>query len=119
MQGQVQMARLQPPAKKRQEPTLACGGVACFLWLADIRLNFLNFAALPITFGIGVDYAVNVAQRYRADRRKDILRVLRTFGFFDFNSFSTRSYNTRQTRSPDKQLALRRTRLVEDRPGWR
>ncbi len=29
-----------------------------------IRLNFLNFVALPITFGIGVDYAVNVVRRY-------------------------------------------------------
>jgi hypothetical protein len=29
-----------------------------------VRLNFLNFIALPITFGIGVDYAVNVVQRY-------------------------------------------------------
>jgi hypothetical protein len=59
---------------------VGCGGVACFLVLANVKLNFLNFAALPITFGIGVDYAVNVAQRYRADRDKDILRVLRTSG---------------------------------------
>lgn len=31
--------------------------------LLDIKLNFLNFIALPLTFGIGVDYAVNVMQR--------------------------------------------------------
>ncbi|MBI5548323.1 MAG: MMPL family transporter [Deltaproteobacteria bacterium] len=30
-----------------------------------LRLNFLNFVALPITFGIGVDYAANVYGRYR------------------------------------------------------
>jgi hypothetical protein len=30
-----------------------------------VKLNFLNFMALPITFGIGVDYAVNVAHRHR------------------------------------------------------
>jgi predicted RND superfamily exporter protein len=59
---------------------VGCGGVACFLMLAHVKLNFLNFAALPITFGIGVDYAVNVAQRYEADRKKDILGVLRTSG---------------------------------------
>jgi len=59
---------------------VGCGGVACFLAFADIKLNFLNFAALPITFGIGVDYAVNVAQRYEADRDKNILEVLRTSG---------------------------------------
>ncbi|MEK6706696.1 MAG: MMPL family transporter, partial [Bdellovibrionota bacterium] len=30
-----------------------------------IKINFLNFIALPITFGIGVDYGVNIFQRYR------------------------------------------------------
>ncbi len=39
------------------------------LWLmlllavGHIKINFFNFVALPITFGIGVDYAVNVMQR--------------------------------------------------------
>jgi predicted RND superfamily exporter protein len=51
-----------------------------FLYVADVKINFLNFAALPITFGIGVDYAVNVAQRYRADGSRDILAALRTTG---------------------------------------
>ncbi len=55
-------------------------GEVCFLDFADVKINFLNFAALPITFGIGVDYAVNVAQRYRADGSRDILAVLRTTG---------------------------------------
>jgi predicted RND superfamily exporter protein len=59
---------------------VGAGGVACFLYFANIKLNFLNFSALPITFGIGVDYAVNVAQRYEADRRSSILEVLRTSG---------------------------------------
>jgi predicted RND superfamily exporter protein len=31
--------------------------------LMHLKLNFLNFVALPITFGIGVDYAVNVLAR--------------------------------------------------------
>jgi hypothetical protein len=55
-------------------------GEAVFLYAADVKLNFLNFAALPITFGIGVDYAINVVQRYRADGSRDILAVLRTTG---------------------------------------
>jgi predicted RND superfamily exporter protein len=59
---------------------VGCGGVGCFLLLAGVKLNFLNFSALPITFGIGVDYAVNVAQRHQADGGKDVLRVLRTSG---------------------------------------
>ena len=35
------------------------------LELAPLKLNFLNFVALPITVGVGADYAVNVMQRYR------------------------------------------------------
>jgi hypothetical protein len=30
----------------------------------QVKLQFLNFIALPITFGIGVDYAVNIVHRY-------------------------------------------------------
>jgi predicted RND superfamily exporter protein len=55
-------------------------GAAVFLYVADVKINFLNFAALPITFGIGVDYAVNVVQRYRADGSRDIIGTLRTTG---------------------------------------
>jgi predicted RND superfamily exporter protein len=55
-------------------------GEVLFLYFAEVKINFLNFAALPITFGIGVDYAVNVAQRYRADGSRDILAALRTTG---------------------------------------
>jgi predicted RND superfamily exporter protein len=31
----------------------------------DLKLNFVNFVVLPITFGIGVDYAANLYGRYR------------------------------------------------------
>jgi uncharacterized protein len=33
------------------------------LFAGRVKINFFNFVALPITFGIGVDYAVNVMQR--------------------------------------------------------
>ncbi len=33
--------------------------------LLGLKLNFVNFAVIPITFGIGVDYAVNLYQRDR------------------------------------------------------
>lgn len=59
---------------------VGCGGVACYLHFSSAKLNFLNFAALPITFGIGVDYAINVAQRHAADREQGVLGVLRTSG---------------------------------------
>jgi predicted RND superfamily exporter protein len=44
------------------------------------KINFLNFIALPITFGIGVDYGVNVFQRYRLEHKNGILPVLRQTG---------------------------------------
>jgi predicted RND superfamily exporter protein len=53
------------------------GGLAGALHL---RLNMLNFIALPITFGIGVDYATNVFQRRRLDRARSIGDVVRTTG---------------------------------------
>ncbi len=55
-------------------------GVATFMYFDDVRINMLNFAALPVTFGIGVDYSVNVMQRYHADGSQDILHALRTTG---------------------------------------
>lgn len=67
------------------------------VWLAGIilgfglKINFLNFIALPITFGIGVDYGVNIFQRYRELRGKqNILYVIRTTGSaVGLSSFST------------------------------
>ncbi len=47
---------------------------------ARVRLNFLNFVVLPITFGIGVDYAVNIVQRWRLEGRGSLDRVLRETG---------------------------------------
>jgi predicted RND superfamily exporter protein len=32
-------------------------------WLMNIKVNFLDFVALPITIGIGVDYGVNMVAR--------------------------------------------------------
>ena len=58
-------------------------GVAWLVGLgaaAGVRLNFLNFVVLPITFGIGVDYAVNIVQRWRLEGRGPIDRVLRETG---------------------------------------
>ncbi|HEY1906811.1 MAG TPA: MMPL family transporter [Myxococcaceae bacterium] len=48
------------------------------LYLWKFKLNFLNFIALPVTFGIGVDYAVNIVQRDQ--ELKDPLEVLRRTG---------------------------------------
>ncbi len=50
------------------------------LAVGGVRLNFLNFIALPITFGIGVDYAVNVMQRYRREGAGGALAAVRETG---------------------------------------
>lgn len=66
------------------------------LWLGglimafDLKINFLNFIALPITFGIGVDYGVNIFQRYREEGADSILKVIReTGGAVSLCSFTT------------------------------
>jgi predicted RND superfamily exporter protein len=46
----------------------------------EFKINFLNFIALPITFGIGVDYAVNIVQRYQTEGRGNVLHAIRGTG---------------------------------------
>ncbi|MDR3606820.1 MAG: MMPL family transporter [Oligoflexia bacterium] len=46
----------------------------------DFKINFLNFIALPITFGIGVDYGVNIVQRYRTEGAGKVLDAVRGTG---------------------------------------
>lgn len=56
------------------------GAMGAFDW----RINFLNFIALPITFGIGVDYSVNIFGRLYRQRRRgqrtDVVQVIRETG---------------------------------------
>jgi predicted RND superfamily exporter protein len=46
----------------------------------SLKVNFLDFVALPITLGIGVDYAINVAHRHDHDHEPDPIKTLRTSG---------------------------------------
>ena len=48
--------------------------------LLHVKINFCNFVALPITFGIGVDYAVNVIARYAQDGSGDVSGAVRSTG---------------------------------------
>ena len=56
------------------------------LWMAGaamglgLKINFLNFIVLPIAFGIGVDYGVNILERYQNDSTHNIDRTLRETG---------------------------------------
>ena len=45
-----------------------------------IKINFANFIAFPITFGIGVDYAINIMTPLRARRSADVARAVRSTG---------------------------------------
>ena len=41
--------------------------------IAGIKINFLDFVALPITLGLGIDYAINVAERPTASTGGTVL----------------------------------------------
>jgi uncharacterized membrane protein YdfJ with MMPL/SSD domain len=52
--------------------TIACGLGGTMLMLGSaaligLKINFLDFVALPITIGIGIEYAVNIATRERQE----------------------------------------------------
>jgi predicted RND superfamily exporter protein len=72
---------------RRGRATVYVVGSLCLgvLWLValtivtDVKLNFANFIAFPITFGIGVDYAVNIVSRYLQDEG-DVTHAIRSTG---------------------------------------
>jgi predicted RND superfamily exporter protein len=61
--------------KAQLDPTGAFG-----VRLVGMKLNFLNFVALPISIGVGADYAVNLMERYRLLGPGNIRRVLTETG---------------------------------------
>jgi predicted RND superfamily exporter protein len=54
--------------------------MACAARVLGLKINFLNFIALPITFGIGVDYGVNLLARVRIMGARRIGEVVATTG---------------------------------------
>jgi hypothetical protein len=48
--------------------------------LLRVKVNFANFIAFPITFGIGVDYSVNLLTRYLQDGEHDPTDAVRSVG---------------------------------------
>ena len=60
-----------------------CVGVVWMLGavaVAGVRINFLNFIALPITFGIAADYSANLYLRYRQEGRARLQQVVASTG---------------------------------------
>lgn len=55
-------------------------GLIAYMHLKQIHLNFLNFVAIPITIGIGAEYAHNVMQRYRFEGPGKLRHVVRATG---------------------------------------
>jgi hypothetical protein len=48
--------------------------------LRGIKINFFNFIVLPLMFGVGVDYAVNMAMRIRQEWPDGVARAIRHTG---------------------------------------
>jgi predicted exporter len=66
-------------------PVLIALGIGC-VWLGGIvgtiglKLNFMNFVALPITLGIGTEYAANIWARMRAEGATRVRTVIAETG---------------------------------------
>jgi uncharacterized protein len=54
---------------------LGISGLLAWLQVTHTQLNFLNFVSIPITIGIGAEYAHNMMQRYRAERPDRVYHV--------------------------------------------
>jgi len=46
----------------------------------DIKVNFFNFIVIPTTLGIGVDYSVNLYQRYKLDGKGSVANIVKNTG---------------------------------------
>ncbi|MCL2824087.1 MAG: MMPL family transporter [Polyangiaceae bacterium] len=46
-----------------------------FLFFANIKINFLNFVAIPVAIGAGADYAINVMKRREIEGPEGIEKV--------------------------------------------
>ncbi len=54
--------------------------MGAMLYLSGTRINFLNFIAVPITIGIGVDYAINLVHRWRLAGKGQVTTIVRETG---------------------------------------
>jgi predicted RND superfamily exporter protein len=59
---------------------IGLGGVALLMNALRIKINFFNFVALPVSFGIAADYAVNYVVRYEEEPARGALPALRSTG---------------------------------------
>jgi predicted RND superfamily exporter protein len=83
--GAVLVVLLMLGATRQAAVTLLCAASGVFLLLSaasflGLKINFLDFVALPITIGIGIDYAVNIAARHRAEGPGSSGRIVMAVG---------------------------------------
>lgn len=51
-----------------------------FIAIVDMKINFFNFIALPLTLGLGVDYSLNIYARYRIENFKNFNKIILNTG---------------------------------------
>jgi len=83
--GLVVMVVLVVGRNRRAAAVLAATGAGSLFMVAvcallGLKVNFLDFVALPITLGLGIDYAINVAHRHDHEDVPDPIVTLRTSG---------------------------------------
>ncbi|HTR51393.1 MAG TPA: MMPL family transporter [Kofleriaceae bacterium] len=83
--GLVVMVWLLVGRNRRAVAVLAATAAGSLLMVAacataGIKVSFLDFVALPITLGLGIDYAINVAHRHDHEAVPDPITTLRTSG---------------------------------------
>ena len=81
--GAVLVVMLVVGVRRHGVVTIVCGFAGTLFMLAlaaalGLRVNFLDFVALPLTIGIGIDYAVNIVTREKQEG--DVRRALMTAG---------------------------------------
>lgn len=82
--GLIFMVLLVVGPNRRTAAVLAATGLGALALVATsallgLKVNFLDFVALPITLGLGVDYAINVAHRHDREDH-DPIATLRSSG---------------------------------------
>jgi predicted RND superfamily exporter protein len=83
--GLVGMVLLVVGRNRRAYAVIAATATGSLLMVAvcallGLKVNFLDFVALPITLGLGIDYAINVAHRHDHHEVSDPIVTLRTSG---------------------------------------
>jgi predicted RND superfamily exporter protein len=83
--GLIAMVLLLVGRNRRGIAVLVGTGAGSLLMVAvcavlGLKVNFLDFVALPITLGLGIDYAINIAHRHDHEEIPDPIHTLRTSG---------------------------------------